>query len=254
LTNSSIGCIITDVTIKTKSILYVCSTLVLIMALMPQTVSARTNVRLRQRIRPIPCGVDHLTDPDGVEHYFVPRVCGKLIVPTSNSSSGSSSSTGSGGINGATPLYLETKSHAIGENAYLVLAKKGQVYTFRLLGDSELSPFRTIEIVRIANNTVTLMFTPGDKEITLPIGGKVDADIAFGGDPDINIRIKSISPDGLVAMQIWFPMQREFAGIVDDTMHSEAALAITGTLITAAGILHFHSRRRIRQTQLRITK
>ena len=212
------------------------------LTILSQPVYARTSLRMKQRIKTIPCGVDHLTDPDGTEHYFAPRACGKLIVPPSG---GASSTTGTGGgISGVAPIYLETKNHAIGQEAYLLLARKGQVYTFRLMGDNVLSPLRTIEVIDVVNNSVTLMFTPGDKEVTLSVGESIDADIAFGGDPDIKIRVKDISPEGLVSMQIWFPLQRKLVGAVDDTLHSAAAVVIIGALSTAAGFLHYHSRKR----------
>lgn len=238
-------------TIKIKTVVSVVVLFALFACMLPQSVSARTNVRFRQRIKPIPCGIDHLTDPDGTEHYFAPHACGKLIVPSATTSTGSSSSTGAGGIVGIAPIYLDTKNHVAGQQAYLIAAKKGQIYTFRLTGDSTLSPLRTIEVLDVTQNSVTLMFTPGDKEITLPIGGKIDADIAFGQDPDVNIRVRAITKDGMVSMLIWFPMQRQLAGVADDTMHSTAAVAIIGTLATAAGILHFHSRRRLHTMRVR---
>lgn len=235
-------------TLKTKMLFLSVLFAFTCIAITPQQASAKTTVRMRQRIKPIPCGIDHLTDPDGTEHYFVPRECGKLVVPNTNSSTGGSS-FGGGGISGNTPIYLDTKNRAAGQQAYLLIAKKGQVYTFRLSGDSILSPLRTIEIIDITKNSVTLMFTPGDKEITLPIGGKVDADIAFGQDPDISIRVKSISDSGLVSMQVWFPMQRQLAGVADDTMHSATAVTIVSMIAAAAGLLHFHSRKRINNEQ-----
>ena len=213
----------------------------------PHTVSAYTTVRMKQYIRPIPCGVDHLTDADGVDHYFVARQCGTLVAPPSTSLEESTTSgTSPGGqITGTMPVYIETKDHTIGDNAYLVLAKKGQVYTFRLDGDSELSPLRTFEVAKVSDKNATLLFTPGDKEATLPIGGKIDADIAFGSDPDISVRVKDISDAGLVSMQIWFPLQCTMQCAVKDTINLNLAIGTIGAFVGLAGVLHVHSRRRL---------
>jgi hypothetical protein len=214
----------------------------------PQPVSARDLVRMKQRIKPIPCGIDHLTDANGVDHYFAPRACGKLVRPSSGISGNSGSASGGGqAVTGTTPIYLDIKNHMVGDDAYLLLAKKGQVYTFRLKGDSMIAPLRTLEVTQVAKDKATIMFTPGDKEATLPVGGRIDADVAFGQDPDVNIRVKSISSDALVAMQVWFPLQRELIGTVGDTMHSTLATGIIGGLVVTAGYLHFHTRRRLRR-------
>jgi hypothetical protein len=237
------------VTTKTKNFiraLVVCMITISIIGL-PQQASARTSVRMKQRIRPIPCGIDHLTDANGIDHYFAPRACGKLVTPPSDTSGGSSSLTGSGGQNivGNMPTYLDTKNHVVGDDAYLVLAKKGQVFTFRLSGDSALSPQRTMEVRQITNKSATFMFTPGDKETTLLSGGRIDADIAFSQDPDISIRVKDISEEGLISMQIWFPVQCVLECTVNDTVRPVVAVGILGTLTTFAGFSHFHSRRRM---------
>jgi len=202
---------------------------------------------MKQYIRPIPCGVDHLTDADGVEHYFAPRQCGSLIAPPSTSleTSSAAGSSAGGQITGTMPVYIETKDHTAGDNAYLVLAKKGQLYTFRLDGDSVLSPLRTFAVTKVADKNAILLFTPGDKETTLPIGGKIDADIAFGRDPDISIRVKDISEAGLVAMQVWFPLQCTMQCAVKDTVNPSMALGTIGAFVGLTGVLHFHSRRRL---------
>ena len=215
---------------------------------LPPTASAHTSVRMKQIIRRIPCGIDHLTDANGINHYFAPRACGKLVVPSSGSE-GSSPTTISGGgiITGSKPTYLESKSHMAGQSAYLLLARKGQVYTFRLSGDSVVSPLRTLEITQLTATGATFMFTPGYQEMTLQNAARLDADIAFDQNPDISIRIKDIKADNSVLLQLWFPAPRQMVGAVDDTMHSAAAVGIIGGIGATAIYVHLHTRYRIRR-------
>lgn len=215
------------------------------LAAMPQTVQARTSVRMRQRILAIPCGVDHLTDPDGTEHYFAPRICGKLVVPSTSSSSGASSSEPV--ITGLASIHLITTAHTRGEQAYLLPARKGQVYTFRLSGDSVLSPLRTFEVIAVDSDSVTLMFTPGDKEITLQKGGRIDADIAFGRAADVSIRVKDISSDGIVTLQVWFPSSSQQATQETDNDRANTVVAVGSIvgLFAASWFVHKRGRRKL---------
>ncbi len=204
---------------------------------------------MQQVIRPLPCAVDHIVDTDGQTYYFAPRECGQLIVPnenTTNAGGNSAATPGSGAqiVPKAQPIFLDDSAHTSSSDAYLLLARKGQAYIFRLVGDSDLSSPRTMQVLQITANSLTLLFSPGDKQVTLQSGSKIYADIAFGQAADVNIHVVKTSSDGVATVRVWFPLQEHMFGVTDDTKHSFVATSILVGLSGFAVYSHFHVRSR----------
>lgn len=199
----------------------------------PVKAASPEKVRMWQRILPLPCGVDHITDIDGTDHYFAPRECGKLVVPSRNpvTSQGNSTPLPSGG--GAVE-YLDSSVASNSVDAYLLVTNKSMVYKFRLLGESQVAPYRTMEILGIDTvaQTIQLRFTPGDKIVTLHLGERLRADIAYDGAADLDITFINITSDGKVALRVWFPIQS--LAVQSNTVHTTRDTFIAATIIVLA--------------------
>ena len=200
------------------------------------SVSAATSMQFTQVIRPLPCGVDRIIDIDGSEHQINLIPCPPLIVPVP-----AQPSINIPGSNAVTPryavTYLESQDHQTGGQAYYLRVEKGQVFTFRLSGDSVVSPLRTLEIVQITANDVAFMFTPGDKMLTLQNAGTINADIAFDAQTDVHISVKQILGDQSAVLLVWFPGQINEVSAAQGTNQSLIATAVLAT-IGAVGVMH----------------
>lgn len=227
-------------TIKTK--INICTIALLIFSCafaMPAPVSARTSVRMKQVIRSVPCGIDHLTDANGVDHYFAPRECGKLVVSTPLTSTGSAPVTElPGGIAPVKPVYLDTSTSVNGNAGYLLLTQKGMVYSFRLQGDNPLTSPRTFEVIKVESEMITIRFSPDGQTVALKKGERIKLDLAYDSDPDVGFVAESISPDGTVSLRVWFPLQQRMVGLVDDNTH---ALIASIMLFSFASLLMYMS-------------
>lgn len=179
--------------------------------------SADVPVRMKQTIRPVPCGIDHLIDSNGISHYFTPRECGRLVVPAPPASSDQTSVVElPDGIAPTKPLYLNSTANTNGSAGYMLLAREGMVYSFRLRGDNPLLAPRTFEIIKVENGVVTIHFEPGGKTIALKKGERVKIDLAYDGDPDIGFIVEEINSEGVVSLRVWFPLQQRMVGLVDN--------------------------------------
>lgn len=179
--------------------------------------SADTPVRMKQTIRPVPCGIDHLTDDNGVIHYFTPRECGKLVTPKPPASIGPMPIAElPRDIAPAKPLYLDSAANTNGSAGYMLLTREGMMYSFRLQGDNPLLAPRTFEIIKVEDGVVTIHFAPGEKTVVLKKGERVKIDLAYDGDPDIGFVVEDIDSGGVVSLRVWFPLQQRMVGLVDN--------------------------------------
>ena len=224
---------------KKTNIISIVAILVLGWNLIAVTDVFALNVRFSQQIQPVPCGVDKILDIDGTEHYVTPRACpAELVQPTTSTTI----TSGGGSVLVPQPIYLETRGHMTGDRAYIIVAKPGQMYSFRLQGDGQLVSPRTMEVLQATVDGIMLRFRPGDKQIVLQNAARLSADIAFDTRPDVEIIVQSIDPQGEATLYVWFPADGVLPDAVRETKHSYLALILTLSVGIGAIYIHWYHR------------
>ncbi len=214
----------------------------------PSAGATSLDARLSQSIKPFPCKeVEVLFPLDGNETFYAKHGCYTLVpAPTTPGEDGAAVFRSYGGapsdwssIFRKDTYDLSLPGHRSGPNAHIVVAKKGDKFTFRLDGDSPVGPPRTLTLIQVTVDSATFLFEPGERMAVIQGGGKLDASIAFDSQVDVSIRVDSIVDSTTIAFRVWFPEQSErIPAVVEETSRLVVAiiavLGFGGLLLAAA--------------------
>jgi hypothetical protein len=205
---------------------------------------AALDTTFSQSIRPLDCTVSNIqTGIISSTEYSL--ACGPVVVPGAPYPRGPRNATvyfpAQWWHSGSSGPYLNDIPTVYNPGGLTLLLEKGDVYTFRVEGDT--TPFvpRTFELFQKTVTGIELQFSSYQSTIYLPAGEGKKIDLSGDGVPDVMLRLEGFQSSGVALMR--FGLLTKPSGVIEEHKALLAVMAI-GAIFGVTG-MHFYHRRRL---------
>lgn len=213
----------------------------------PAGVNAVSVVKVKQVIRQISCVLTTVIHNDGSTSYVLSPGCGYLVSPLKQQSLPKNKYASPFALpteGEAAKLFLRQQAIFLSSDpasqppgGYVLLAPPQARYSFRLTGESRMLHDRTLEIISVDTNSVTVRFWPEGKQIVVHLGKTVKAQVAYDATPDVVLTLLQLNADGSALLRVRFPKQVQLAEAAKGQGDVFAATALGMALATVLTII-----------------
>lgn len=195
--------------------------LMLIVLSIPAGVNAVSVVKVKQVIRQISCVLTTVIHNDGSTSYVLSPGCGYLVSPLKQQSLTKNKYASPFALpteGEAAKLFLRQQTIFLSSDpasqppgGYVLLAPPNTRYAFRLTGESSMLHDRTLEVISVDTDSITVRFWPEGKQVVIHLNETVKVQVAYDATPDVIMTLMQLNADGSVLLRVRFPEQKQLA-------------------------------------------
>lgn len=195
--------------------------LMLIVLSIPAGVNAVSVVKVKQVIRQISCVLTTVIHNDGSTSYVLSPGCGYLVSPLKQQSLTKNKYASPFALpteGEAAKLFLRQQAIFLSSDpasqppgGYVLLAPPNTRYAFRLTGESSMLHDRTLEVISVDTDSITVRFWPEGKQVVIHLNETVKVQVAYDATPDVIMTLMQLNADGSVLLRVRFPEQKQLA-------------------------------------------
>ena len=195
--------------------------LTLIVLSIPAGVNAVSVVKVKQVIRQISCVLTTVIHNDGSTSYVLSPGCGYLVSPLKQQSLTKNKYASPFALpteGEAAKLFLRQQAIFLSSDpvsqppgGYVLLAPPNTRYAFRLTGESNMLHDRTLEVISVDTDSITVRFWPEGKQVVIHLNETVKVQVAYDATPDVIMTLMQLNADGSVLLRVRFPEQKQLA-------------------------------------------
>ena len=195
--------------------------LMLIVLSIPAGVNAVSVVKVKQVIRQISCVLTTVIHNDGSTSYVLSPGCGYLVSPLKQHSLPKDKYASPFALpteGEAAKLFLRQQAIFLSSDpasqppgGYVLLAPPNTRYAFRLTGESSMLHDRTLEVISVDTDSITVRFWPEGKQVVIHLNETVKVQVAYDATPDVIMTLMQLNADGSVLLRVRFPEQKQLA-------------------------------------------
>ena len=205
-----------------------------------------------QSIHPIVCTVSTIgVGQAQTVHYS--KTCGTVIGPVHSPaytrSPVVSPSQGGGTVWQYAPpstrhkiiVYLHENADLYQPGGVTLMLRKDTTYSFRMPSDNTLFPARTLEVLQMTADSISVQFSSPEKRVTLRIGQTAKVDITGDGTRDTMLLLEGFQASDTAFTR--FAILNRLSGA---SKHNEAlVVAATVSILASSFAIHLYHRRRL---------